>query len=45
MPLLGVVFSVVASDRGVLVPVEDLEDPRLDLALGLLFFDFDQEPL
>jgi hypothetical protein len=38
MPLLG----VVAADWGVLVPVEDLEDPRLLLPLGLLLFDLDQ---
>jgi hypothetical protein len=42
MPLLRVVFGVVAGDRGVLVPVEDLEDPRLLLALGFLLFDLDQ---
>jgi hypothetical protein len=38
MPLLG----VVAGDRGVLVPREDLEDPRLLLALGFLLFELDQ---
>ena len=38
MPLL----VVGAADRGVLVPLEDLEDPFLDLALRFLFFDLDQ---
>jgi hypothetical protein len=38
MPLL----SVVTADRGVLVAVEDLEDPRLLLPLGFLFFELDQ---
>jgi hypothetical protein len=38
MPLV----SVVAGDRSVLVPVEDLEDPGLLLPLGFLLFDIDQ---
>ena len=44
MPLLRVVFGVVAGDRGVLVPREDLEDPRLLLPLGFLLFELDQVP-
>ena len=42
MPLLEVVLGVVTGDRGVLVPVEDLEDSGLLLPLGLLLFDLDQ---
>jgi hypothetical protein len=38
MPLV----VVCAADRGVLVPVEDLEDSGLLLAVGLFFFDPDQ---
>ena len=38
MPLL----RVVAGDRGVLVPFEDLEDPGLLLPLGFLLFELDQ---
>ena len=38
MPLL----LVFAADRSVLVPVEDLEDPRLLLPLGFLLFELDQ---
>jgi hypothetical protein len=38
MPLL----FVFAADRGILVPVEDLEDPRLLLPLGFLLFEPDQ---
>jgi hypothetical protein len=38
MPLL----VVCAADRGVLVPLEDLEDSRLLLALGFLLFELDQ---
>jgi hypothetical protein len=44
MPLLRVVYGVVAGDRGVLVPLEDLENPRLLLPLGFLLFELDQEP-
>ena len=45
MPLLVVVYVVVAGDRSVLVPLEDLEDPRLLLPLGFLLFQLDQVPL
>jgi hypothetical protein len=38
MPLL----VVGAADRGVLVPLEDLQDPDLDLPLGFLLFELDQ---
>jgi hypothetical protein len=44
MPLLGVVYVVVAGDRSVLVPLEDLENPRLLLPLGFLLFELDQVP-
>ena len=42
MPLLGVVYGVVAADGGVLVLLEDLEDPGLLLPLGFLLFELDQ---
>ena len=45
MPLLVVVYGVVAGDRGVLVPLEDLEDPGLLLPLGFLLLELDQVPL
>jgi hypothetical protein len=38
MPLL----VVVAGDRSVLVPLEDLENPGLLLPLGFLLFELDQ---
>jgi hypothetical protein len=41
MPLL----VVCAADWGILVPLEDLEDPDLDLPLGFLLFKLDQVPL